>query len=685
MSFLDQAKERLFSSVGLGQKKEITDAQDQPDADQKLAGYIKSKVEQSRSMANRVAHEGNWMTNIAYLLGFDSVYYDTQARQFRPLSGSSFLKRNRLSSNQILPACQNRLARLCKQPPKYEILPNSNQPDDRDSARLSLDVLNDLWESQEINRKRLTLGMWTQQCGHAYAKVSYDETLGQPLIEDPNQGVKTSFTGDIRVDVVSAFEVFPDPIAKSWDEVTWVAHCKVRNLDYFRLHFPEKGQLVKAEGMWLMSMQYEARINSLNSMGPSASGALQENMKNSAIEVAYYEKKSSLHPNGRMVIVANGVVLKDDELPCGEIPLVKYDDIIVAGKFYPESVITHCRPLQQQYNRDLSKGAEWVNALLAGKWIAEKRHGLAKEALNDRTEVIAYNHVPGAAEPHAVTVPQLPSYYFEHCQQLKKDINEIFGLSEVSRGQLPAAGIPAVGMQLLVEQDETRIGIEVEQHEYAYAKLGQLMLKYANKFVKTPRKLKKKGKNGEYNIRDWSGDDLREHYDVRVVRGSTIPTSRSLKRQEILNAYQQGLLGDLQDPAVREKVLGMLEFGSSSEMWEKRSLDMAQISKTLDEIKQGVVPQVNELDNHRLHIEKKNEFRISDKFSQLEKPKQDLLLQDIDLHVEMAMNLMNPGLNHQIKQTESSLRGIDQSLAAEPEMNQNEMMPQAGMEAPPNA
>lgn len=656
MSLLDSAKEKLLTALGAQPQKEVKDASDQPQADLELCDFIKKRVEESRSSTNRVAHEGIWMTNVAFLLGFDSVYYDTQQRQFRPINaGSSYLKRNRVYSNQILPAAQNRLARLCKVPPRYDVRPNTTQPDDRDAARLGLEVLNDIWDRQEINRKRLNLMMWVQECGHAYLKAVHDDTLGEPLI-DPVEGTVVGYTGEIRVDVVSAFEVFPDPLAKTFDELTWIAHCKVRPLDYFKQQYGEKGALVKPEGPWLLSAQYEARINTLNSIGPSAGGSLQEQMKNAAIEIAYYERKSTKHPRGRMVVVANGVKLADKELPAGEIPLVKFDDILVSGKFYPESVITHARPIQQQYNRVLGKRAEWVNKMLAGKYLAEKRHGLIKEALNDRSgEVVEYNHVQGAPPPGAIDIPMMPSYAFEESSYLKNELFEIFGLSEVSRGQIPASGIPAVGMQLLVEQDETRIGVEVEQHEHAFAQLGRLILKLASETYVSKRKLKVKGKGSELNIREWKGADLRNNTDAIVVRGSTIPTSKAMRRQEILNAFERGLLGDPADPAVRERVLGMLEFGDMAEIWRDRALDMTQIKESLEEIERGEIPEVSEYDNHTLHIQEKNAFRKSDRYKKLPFEIQQILLDDMERHVQAQMKLTNPGLQSQKDQVQAAM------------------------------
>ena len=38
--------------------------------EQKIAGHVRSLVEERRSQASRIAHESIWMTNVASLLGF---------------------------------------------------------------------------------------------------------------------------------------------------------------------------------------------------------------------------------------------------------------------------------------------------------------------------------------------------------------------------------------------------------------------------------------------------------------------------------------------------------------------------------------------------------------------------------------------------------------------------------------
>lgn len=638
MSIFDKAKD-LFS----GEKKPIESAQDQPEDDKKLYSYIRDKIEDVRASSNRVSSESIWMTNSAYLMGVDGVFWDAQAKQFKNTDRSrSYLNRNRLRANLILQAAQNRLARLCKNPPRYDVIPQSNDAQDQESARLAIDVLNQVWDEQEINLKRIQMGMWMQQCGHAYMVVSHDPKIGDDL-KDPFTGETMGKEGGTRVDVGSAFEFYPDPIAKTLDDCAWVVRAKVRKLDYFRDKYPERGQLVKEEDAWLLSAQYELRINGMNTLGPNQ--GVNPQLKNAAIELALYERPSKNYPNGRLVIGANGVLLHDGELPCGTFPFVKFDDIVVGGKYYSESAITHARPIQDQYNTNLTKTAQWVNKLLAGKYITAKGHGLIQESINDQSgEVVEYNPVPGAAEPKAMDIPVMPAYVFNDRAALKSELFEVFGLSEVSRGQLPSAGIPAQGMQILIEQDETRIGIEIEQHEHAYAKLGEIILKYEAKYSVTPRKLIKKNKMG-YSISTYTGEQLGENFKVRVKRGSLIPNNKYLEVQKILNAYSQGLLGDPADPQVREQVLGMIEFGDSEAMWKDQSTDRAQIQRHIDMIvEEGRMPLVDEMDNHAMFVKTLNTFRKSEDFDNLEPEKQQMILTLREEHLNWQQKLMNPQL-----------------------------------------
>lgn len=655
-------KERLFGDLS-GEKRELKTPEDQSADEKKLVEFVDRKVDDARANPARAANEAIWMTNIAYMMGFDQLSFDASTRRYVPMNQAlPYLPKGRVHENILLPMAQNRVARLCKVPPRFDTIPNSPSEEDKEAALLSLDVLTDHWHREGINRKRIPMMMWMQECGHAYLKVSFDGSAGEPM-EDPETGEITGHKGKLRIDVVSAFEVYPDPLAKDLneEECGHVIHIKVRPIDYFVQNY-ERGYLVTPEEVTNMSLQYEARVNTINVYGPGAGMDMNQLGKNTAIEKAYYERPSSKHPKGRHIIVAHGVLLKDGELPVEMYPLVKFDDIVVGGKYYPESCVTHARPLQDQYNVVLSRRAEWERKMLAGKFIAAKGHGLAKEALNDRNgEVVEYNPVPQAAPPTAMQIPIIPEYAWTETETLKASIGQIFGLSEVSRGELPSAGIPAIGMQLLLEQDETRIGIEVEQHEHSYARLGTLMLKYIEKNYVADRELRQKDQQGNVTVKKYSGKSLKGNTACLVVRGSTVPTSKSMRRQEILNAYQQGLLGDPADPAVRQKVMGLMEWGDVTGMWKEYNASTAQIKRTIEDIENDISVVTSQFDNHALFIQQMNDYRVSEKYDLLSLEQKKEFTRVMDEHLAWAARIMNPAVAMPPKQPMDLSSSLDQA------------------------
>lgn len=678
----DQVRERLFAKSE-GRDVELNDAKDQSEEDKALVTFVRNRLEDCRTYGARVAQEGINLTNIAYLCGFDSVFFDSTTRAFKPISSPSrLLKNSRVHVNRILPTVQNRLARLTKNPPRYEVPPNSSDEEDKEAARLAVQVLENLWQQTGINKKRLPMTMWLQQCGIAYLKVCWDPTLGKRRVlkKERTEGEATEegadlyeivAEGDLRVDVCSFFEVFPDPLAKSWDEVRYIIQAKVRPLDYFQGQYPERGHLVKEEECWLNSLTYEQRINSINTT--TGAGAVSNQMKNSAIEISYYEKPCPKHPEGRHIIVANGVKLKDDILPIDELPFAKFDDIIVGGKFNSEAIITHLRPLQDQINRGKSMRAAWLNRTLTGKYLVPRGANLSREAMNDQSgEIIEYDKLPdGGGEVKPLDPPMIPQYAYQEEDTLKLDMDDTAGINQASRGQMPSATIPAIGMQLLVEQDDTRIGTETESHEHSYADLGRILLKFVDKYYVTDRLLKIVGKNQEYLIKNYRGEDLRAHFDVRVVRGSTLPGSKVLKRQEIINMWQQGLFGNPQDPLVVQNVLSWLEYGDTYQAWKRHSLRMAQIQRGLKQIEElHEKPTVSEFDDHALWIQELDDYRISDKFLRLDKQQQQIILDLINEHAgwlqDMASPMPDPDTDPELKPTTAAQEHEAQVMAEAP-------------------
>jgi len=603
----------VFRSKSSQQIDEMSEKKDELE----LSSWVRQKLEERRSMATRISHEGIWMNNCAAVVGFNGLRFSSATRTLQPINrpGSAFPSKQ-IQVNKIISTLQNRLARLCKSPPKYDVIPNDNTQDAKDNARFKLDVLNSKWNDLKLNLKRIALYMWLQECGHAYLYTFWNDAKGELLRGEDGEWI---FEGDVDVEVVSAFEVFPDPQARSLDECNDLIRAKVRDLQYFKDQYPENGAQVKAEETWLMSLQWESRISTMNARG-TATGYQTQAGNNSAIEITYFQKPSTKHPEGRMIVVANGIKLADKPLPIGKISFSKFDDIPVGGKYYPEAVVTHLRPVSEQYNQGERRIADWINKTVAGKFLSPRGNQLIQESPSEISgEIWQYDPVPSApngGEPRALDIPTIPQWVFTQQDRYDSMFGEISGINEPSKGQMPSAQIPAIGMQLLVEQDETRIGVMTEQHEYAWAITGGHILDFIQKYYVTARKMKYLGKN-EYVVSEVLGEKLQGNNDVIVVRGSTIPGSKVLKRQEIINAWQSGLLGDPADPKVRQNVLTQIEYGDVAEIYIDSALDAKMLKSITEQIEAGDMPDIHEMDNHVYFIQELNRYRKSEKFSLL--------------------------------------------------------------------
>jgi hypothetical protein len=605
--------------------------------DRALVAFVEGKLDECRRSANWTSHQSVWMTNVAWTLGYQNMVYSSQDRMYRQMDMTFGTRRRKLQTNRILPTLQNRTARLCKNPPRYEVRPNTSEIEDKEATELAKMIIDHYWDSENLNRKRIDLYMWKQQCGHSYIKVVWDPSKGR-RVQDPITGESMN-EGDIRIDVVSSFEVYPDPKAKSLEEAQYIVETRIRDLEYFKTEYPGIGDFVKEEQATLMGLQYQTRINSMNSFG-TAGDSTPQVTKNCAIEKSYYERPSAKYPQGRLIVEANGILLANKELAVGEMNWVKFDDVIVAGKYTSEAIVTHMVPVQEQINLVINKRNDWINKCMFGKYSVARGAGLSQEAMNDQhAEVAEYDVVPNAPDggrPMPIPVPHVPNELYTEEERLLDALYEIAGISDVARGEIPSSSISGVGMEILLQADATRIGLVTEADELSWAKVGRLILLFAQKYISNERLLKQSSDQG-YRVKAFVGSDIKDNTDVLVVRGSTLPNSLISKRNDINNLYQMGLLGLPTDPEVQEKVLSMLEFGDVQKAWNKQNLKQMQMKKVITKLEQGIPSVPTEFDDSAYWLQKLDEYRLSDKFDRQPPQVQQMLMSMMDACVTATM------------------------------------------------
>ena len=118
---------------------------------------------------------------------------------------------------------------------------------------------------------------------------------------------------------------------------------------------------------------------------------------------------------------------------------------------------------------------------------------------------------------------------------------------------------------------------------------------------------------------------------VRV--GIGMDFSQSAQRQKIMQAAQQGLLGDIRNPAVRGKLLEQLGIkGFDSEY----SLDAKKARRYLERLKNGEeVPPPEPIDNHAVQFSVYKDHMLTSDFEALEEGIKDAIRQRAQIHQQV--------------------------------------------------
>ena len=150
------------------------------------------------------------------------------------------------------------------------------------------------------------------------------------------------------------------------------------------------------------------------------------------------------------------------------------------------------------------------------------------------------------------------------------------------------------------------------------------VLERIRKEYTTQRMLKIMGDEGEFQVFEFKGTDLRNNTDIVVRRESSLPDSRTDRETKILRKYELGLYGSIEDPKVRRSVMRMIDDVAANSLYEPDRLDeriaerenhILMQAEGMDE--NAAVSMVNQYDNHVIHEEIMTKFRKSTDYQKL--------------------------------------------------------------------
>ena len=438
-----------------------------------------------RQQARR-PYELSWQLNMNFLAG----------NQYCSVAGDSLVEDEKTFEwqenqvfNHIAPVYETRLAKLSRVRPKMTVRPFTDEDKDVNSAKLAKKILESCSEKLSVNGIIDKGTMWSEACGTVFYKIVWDKEKGVKIKSDD----KVYTCGDVSVSVVPPFEIYPDSsVCADLDECKSIIHAKA----YSSAEVKEIwGADVKGEELKVFSLDGGVSMGG-RSYNKTAPGVTEQVKKDAVLVIERYTRPTKQNPDGELTVVAGDVLVYSGPLPYrngtdGErdFPFVRQVSILWAGCFWGVSMIERLVPLQRAYNAVKCRKHEFLNRISMGVLAVED--GSIDTDLVDGEwltpgKVLVYRQ--GANLPRLLSSGSVPDDFNLEEQRLLAEFLQVSGVSEFMRNSKTQTGLTSgVALQLLIEQDDTRLAVSAEQIRGAIKTVGQHILRLYKQFATAAR------------------------------------------------------------------------------------------------------------------------------------------------------------------------------------------------------
>lgn len=605
-----------------------------------LAQQVKDLYRESENY--RLAFSANWFLNVAFFMGFQNVTFSLSRRELTQISQAGTFM---VVANRIMPAVRTFLANLIKNKPTINAIAPTDEVSDINAAVITEALMQYWYRTRNLQESYEEAALWAVICGTAFGKLFWNPSIGPsgtyvPLMlqegEDvdyfgsgdmvkgvslvPSGESTRFFRGDVDFLPVSPFEIHTVPhTVASWRQVRGVIHVSMKHVDWIADNYPN-GKEVAPESNMTMGSFYQNRIRGMVS-GDFADfiGAGNLSFEDHALVLEYREKKSRQYPQGRQVTVANGVVLEDKESPYAdvfpepiELGIVPFHCIQVPGRFWSIGLVEPLRPLQIEYNKVRTEIVKNRITVGRNKILAPIGSGIQPDDwANYHGIVIPYNN---GYKPDVMPAVPLPAQTENEIQYNMRDMDDVSGVHEITRGINPNPVKSGLHANILLEADSTKLGPIIYGMERSIFRVNLGLIALAKKFYTDKRVIRIVGDDKQTQVYDFLGSDLT--LDLELVPGSAFPRSRAAEQQTVVELWREGMFVDKNGRPDYRRALQLLQLGPVSAWVSDEDMDKRNQAWENSQFRNGIYVPARSFDDHIVHIEeverymKRPDFRV---------------------------------------------------------------------------
>ena len=592
----------------------------------------------------------------------------------------------RYTYNKVKPAVMTLLAKLCKNRVQLEVHPDTNDDDRIEVAKASYKFLQFQHNEDDMDNKTRRLRLLMLVDGFPALKVFVDKNGGKDLqvneedlaeLGELNVKDLPSKTGKIVTLVVDQLKLKVDPTAEDPTEIGWCVESTPRNIDEINAEYGVKVETEEIQ----MRNTFEFNLNEDGKKKYSHHAMVNE----------YWEWPSAKYPHGRKITTCGLQLLDYTEDP-GENPYIFFPMIPIPGTAVADGVVRDLTTPQMSYNIKRTAEARILEEMGNPMWLNPLNSAEDEDLVNEIGAILPYTPINGA-RPERVAGVEPGNGWQAAMERDEADMEDISGAHEISQGATPRGNNTFGGLQLQVEQDETKLSVAVQSYEHGMKQWGEKVLRLVQKHFPEEQQLQIVGENGEIEAFTFSGADLTGGEVVDVIPGSSMPTLKAVKDEKIMQMWSAGMFTDPKSgiPDTR-KVTRMLGENIASDyfddteldenkarmenrQWEKTFQDpnvaqaIASYQQAIQQAQmQGIdpaklpkppvkLPVVRDFYDHEAHLDIHNRFRKTDTYDQLPPPLQQIVDQHCDEHIQA---LQAPMMAQQQQQMQIQQQAQDQ-------------------------
>jgi len=584
--------------------KDKTSGYNASGADKKLVSYVMEQHDLAEHAKSQVI-EDTWL-GMAFLTGHQWTRFNRIQNVLTTDNPPAW--RVRMVLNYILPTVETFVGKLTENRPGFICLPATNDDDDIEAARQCDKMLEYEWERAGTSQVLHELAKWVAVAPIGFLKMWWDPTLGEDIsvdttpsdVEPDADGVyprtfETRKSGEVVISAVNPLEVAWDPGAKDKSTCQWMYHANFMHIDRIRERWPAKGKYVHPTSASDSDSFSQQLVRHFRGTTGDDDATVDR-----ALVVEYFEKASPRHPRGLYAVVSGGVLLEKGDLPFNKLPFFAVRHNTVPGRWPGEGMVKSLIPAQKELNKSASQRIENKNLHAQPKWVAEKG-SVEKGAISDEPgEIIFYNRT-ASRPPMPMPPPGLSPEHERIQNEQIKHIENISGISDVTRGQAPAS-FSGRAIRHSAALDHTKLGPTVREFERAVADACSYWLLLLREYMPKERMLRVSGRNNELEVFAFYRSKIK-NTEVRIQPFSMLSRNIAVRQELVLQMYQLGLYGDQQDPRVKMQARKDMEFGNDEITHGDRSRDRNYAREENYVLSQGQWTDAQPWEDHITHID----------------------------------------------------------------------------------